>query len=117
MEFAGGVVCIGAIILIAVVVASSLISWIIRRIKRPKLKDILAEVEKSENIGSAYFCKPEEAGTYQSIHLSLTGARALAAPLFGVVFYEMFGFTLTFSLSIASLLVAIGLMLWSYRNE
>lgn len=69
------------------------------------------------NIGSAYFCKPEEAGTYQSIHLSLTGARALAAPLFGVLFYEMFGFTLTFSLAIASLLAAIGLMLWSYRNE
>ncbi len=69
------------------------------------------------NIGSAYFCKPEEAGTYQSIHLSLTGARALAAPLFGVLFYEMFGFTLTFSLAIASLLAAIGLMIWSYRNE
>ena len=69
------------------------------------------------NIGSAYFCKPEEAGTYQSIHLSLTGARALAAPLFGVLFYELFGFTLTFSLAIASLLAAIGLMIWSYRNE
>ncbi len=69
------------------------------------------------NIGSAYFCKSEEAGTYQSIHLSLTGTRALAAPLFGVLFYEMFGFTLTFSLAIASLLAAIGLMLWSYRNE
>jgi hypothetical protein len=57
MEFAGGVVCIGAIILITVVVISSFISWIIRRIKRPKLKDILAKVEKSENIGSAYFDK------------------------------------------------------------
>ena len=69
------------------------------------------------NIGSAYFCKPDEAGTYQSIHLSLTGARALVAPLIGVVFYEMFGFTLTFGLAIISLLAAIGLMLWSYRNE
>ena len=69
------------------------------------------------NIGSAYFCKPDEAGTYQSIHLSLTGARALVAPLIGVVFYEMFGFTLTFGLAIISLLAAIGLMIWSYRNE
>jgi MFS family permease len=68
------------------------------------------------NIGSSYFCEPEEAGTYQSLHLSLTGARALLAPLFGVVFYELFGFTLTFSLTIALLLVAIILMRWSYRH-
>ncbi len=69
------------------------------------------------NIGSAYFCKSEEAGTYQSLHLSLTGARAVVAPLFGVAFYEMFGFTMTFSLAIVSLLVAMGLMVWSYRHE
>jgi len=68
------------------------------------------------NIGSSYFCEPEEAGTYQSLHLSLTGARALLAPLFGVVFYELFGFTLTFSLTIALLLTAIILMRWSYRR-
>ncbi|RLD46988.1 MAG: hypothetical protein DRI88_06765 [Bacteroidetes bacterium] len=69
------------------------------------------------NIGSAYFCKPEEAGTYQSLHLSLTGTRAVVAPLFGVAFYELFGFTMTFCLAIASLLGAIGLMVWSYKNE
>ncbi len=69
------------------------------------------------NIGSSYFCQPEEAGTYQSLHLSLTGARALVAPLFGVIFYEMFGFTFTFILTIVCLLTAIGLMVWSYRNE
>ncbi len=68
------------------------------------------------NIGSSYFCEPEEAGTYQSLHLSLTGARALLAPLFGVVFYELFGFTLTFSLTIVLLLAAIVLMMWSYRH-
>jgi len=68
------------------------------------------------NIGSSYFCQPEEAGTYQSLHLSLTGARALVAPLFGVIFYEMFGFTFTFTLTIACLIAAIGLMVWSYRN-
>jgi len=74
MEFAGGVVCIAAIILIAVVVASSLISWIIRRIKRPKLKDILAEVEKSENIGSAYFDKLAMQGIKSTDSLIKKGA-------------------------------------------
>jgi len=68
------------------------------------------------NIGSAYFCKPNEAGTYQSLHLSLTGARAVFAPLVGVLFYEMFGFTATFLIAIVSLLAAIVLMLWSYRR-
>ena len=69
------------------------------------------------NIGSAYFCKPEEAGTYQSLHLSLTGARAVFAPLLGVLFYEMFGFTVTFSIAIVSLLIAMWLMRWSYKRE
>ncbi|MCF8368678.1 MAG: MFS transporter [Bacteroidales bacterium] len=67
-------------------------------------------------IGSAYFCKPEEAADYQSVHLSLTAVRALFAPLFGVFFYEMFGFTLTFVLAILSLLVAVWLMAWSNRR-
>ena len=69
------------------------------------------------NIGSAYFCKPEDAGTYQSIHLSLTGARAVFAPLLGVFFYEIFGFTITFCIAIVSLLVAIWLMRWSYKRD
>ncbi len=57
MELVGGVVCIAAIILIALALISAFISWIIRRIKRPKLKDILTQVEKSQDIGSAYFDK------------------------------------------------------------
>lgn len=68
-------------------------------------------------IGSAYFCKPEDAGDYQSVHLSLTAVRALFAPLFGVFFYELFGFAGTFLLAIGSLLIAIGLMGWSYRKD
>jgi len=67
-------------------------------------------------IGSAYFCKAEEAGDYQSVHLSLTGVRALIAPLFGVLFYELVGFTWTFLLAIVSLLVGIFIMRWSYRK-
>ncbi len=69
------------------------------------------------NIGSAYFCKPNEAGTYQSLHLSLTGLRAIAAPLLGVLFYEIFGFTITFSIAIVSLLFAMWLMRWSYLKD
>lgn len=69
------------------------------------------------NIGSAYFCKPEESGTYQSLHLSLTGVRAIFAPMMGVVFYELFGFTATFLIAIFSLLCGVALMLWSYSRE
>ena len=68
-------------------------------------------------IGSAYFCKPEEAGDYQSVHLFLTAGRALFAPLLGVFFYEMAGFTFTFSLAIVSLLPAVMLMIWSYKRD
>ena len=69
------------------------------------------------NIGSAYFCKPDESGTYQSLHLSLTGVRSIFAPITGVIFYELFGFTITFAIAIFSLLCGIMLMLWSYKRE
>lgn len=69
------------------------------------------------NIGSAYFCRSEEAGLYQEVHLSLTGLRALFAPLLGVFFYEWMGFTATFLISIFLLLVAMGFMVWSYKHE
>ena len=68
-------------------------------------------------IGSAYFCKPEEAGDYQSVHLSLTAVRAMFAPLLGVLFYELFGFTWTFLIAIISLLFGIVIMYWSYKRE
>lgn len=68
-------------------------------------------------IGSAYFCKSEEAGDYQSVHLSLTGVRAMFAPLLGVLFYEIAGFRNTFLLAIVSLLFGIAVMYWSYRKD
>jgi predicted MFS family arabinose efflux permease len=68
-------------------------------------------------IGSAYFCKPEEAGDYQSVHLSLTAVRSMFAPLLGVLFYELFGFTITFLVAIGALMIGIGVMIWSYRKE
>ncbi|PLX11427.1 MAG: hypothetical protein C0598_08190 [Marinilabiliales bacterium] len=69
------------------------------------------------NIGSAYFCEPSEAGTYQSLHLSLTGVRAIFSPLLGVLFYELLGFTITFLIAISVLLFAMWLMRWSYRRD
>lgn len=68
-------------------------------------------------IGSAYFCKPAEAGFYQSVHVSLTGIRALFAPLLGIFFYDVFGFFITFLVAIFSLLASVILMYISYRTE
>jgi Na+/melibiose symporter-like transporter len=68
------------------------------------------------SIGSAYFCAPSEAGTYQSIHLGMTALRSLFAPLLGVVFYELWGFTTAFVIAMGSLLTGVGIMLWSARH-
>ncbi len=67
-------------------------------------------------IGSAYFCPPEEAGNYQSVHLVLTAVRSLFAPFLGVAFYQAWGFTTALSISITFLIIGIGYMLWSERN-
>jgi len=69
------------------------------------------------NIGSAYFCKPEEADDYQSNHLFLTGVRSILAPILGVFFYETLGFTWTFSIGILFALLSSGIMMISYKNN
>lgn len=66
-------------------------------------------------IGSAYFCKPEEAADYQSIHLTLTGLRSFFAPLIGIVLYEWFGFFTTFMIGFAMLFIAVGINFWSLK--
>ena len=68
-------------------------------------------------IGSAYFCKKEEAALYQSVHLSLTGLRALVSFQIGIIFYEIWGFSTTFAIAIVSLAIAVGYMIWSYRID
>jgi hypothetical protein len=67
-------------------------------------------------IGSAYFCRKEEAADYQSVHLSLTGFRAIFAPLLGVFFYELIDFTGTFAIAIMALTAAILVMVLSLRR-
>jgi MFS family permease len=69
------------------------------------------------SIGSAYFCKSSDAGDYQSVHLSLTGMRALFAPTSGVIIYEWFGFFTTFIFAVIALAFAVLLMLWSYKKH
>lgn len=68
-------------------------------------------------IGSAYFCKDEEVSNYQSIHLTMTGFRGIFAPLVGIFFYELFGFTGVFLLGILSLTIAIFVMLLSIKRK
>jgi len=76
-----------------------------------------ATMALSWSIGSSYFCRSEEAGNYQSVHLTLTGIRGIFAPLIGIYFYEIFRFSGTFSIAIVFLLAAVGIMYWSYRNK
>jgi hypothetical protein len=68
-------------------------------------------------IGSAYFCKNDEVSDYQSIHLSLTGVRALFSPLIGVFILEMFSFAAVFQISILSLSIAMLIMYVSMKRE
>ncbi len=68
-------------------------------------------------IGSAYFCRNEDAGDYHAIHLFLTGIRGWIAPLFGIFFLELSGFTATFALTMGLLLAAVLMMLWSMRHD
>ncbi len=70
----------------------------------------------SWSIGSAYFCNRSEAGDYQSIHLSLTGVRAMFMPLAGIFIYDMAGFSFTFILGASFLLTGIFIMFWSYKK-
>ena len=68
------------------------------------------------NIGSAYFCKDEDAANYQAIHLTLTGYRSVFAPLLGIIFYHWLGFIGAFSIGILLVFIAISIMLWSNKK-
>ncbi len=68
-------------------------------------------------IGSSYFCKNEDAGDYQSVHLSLVGFRGLIAPVLGIYIFEMIGYAGTFAIGIVSLLFAMGMMVYSQKKH
>jgi len=67
-------------------------------------------------IGSSYFCQPDEAADYQSVHLFLTGVRALFAPIIGIQLYEWYGFSFTYAAGTVLLLIAVLLMIYSERR-
>lgn len=67
-------------------------------------------------IGSSYFCQPDEAADYQSVHLFLTGVRALFAPIIGISLYEWYGFSFTYAAGVVLLFFAILLMIYSERR-
>lgn len=68
------------------------------------------------SIGSAYFCKKEEASDYQAIHLSFTGLRSFFAPVLGLGIYRLIGFTGTFMTGVALCLIAVLISLRSYKK-
>jgi len=68
-------------------------------------------------IGSAYFCKNEEAAQYQSIHLTMTGIRSLFSFQIGIMLYQSVGYSFTFAIAALSLLIAMLLMIYSYKTD
>lgn len=68
-------------------------------------------------IGSAYFCKKEDAAQYQSIHLTLTGVRSLVSFQIGVALYQMVGYSFTFGLAAFSLMLSVLVMYFSYKRQ
>ncbi len=69
------------------------------------------------NIGSAYFCKDGDADTYQSVHLTMVGFRAVFAPIFGIWLYNYIGFSGVFALGVFLLALSIAIMFWSLKND
>jgi len=69
------------------------------------------------NIGSAYFCKNDDAGVYQSVHLTMVGVRALIAPLFGIWLYQYIGYSGVFGLGVLLLALSISVMFWSLKCD
>ncbi|WP_457553334.1 MFS transporter [Desulfobacula sp.] len=69
------------------------------------------------NIGSAYFCKDDDAGSYQSVHLSMVGLRAMIAPIFGIWLYRYIGFSGVFALGVLLLMLSIAVMFWSLKRD
>ncbi len=71
----------------------------------------------SWNIGSSFFSKnPKDSADYQSVHISLTGIRAMIAPI-GVVIYKLFGYKITFGVSIIFVILAILILKFSINKD
>ncbi len=69
----------------------------------------MAGINVSWNMSSLHFAPPGQAATYQGLHLTLTAARGLVAPLLGNLVLVYFGLTSTFLVS-AGLFALAGLL-------
>lgn len=67
-------------------------------------------------IGSAYFCKDNEVADYQSIHLTFTGVRGIFAPILGIVFYRIIGYSGVFMIGIGFVILSISVLMYSYKK-
>lgn len=71
----------------------------------------------SWNVSSAYFSKDiKTISDYQALHITLTGIRALFAPV-GVIIYKLVGFTWTFAISIVFLILALIILRFSQKHK
>ena len=59
----------------------------------------MAGIYVSWNIGSIYFAGPEEAPMFQSVHVTLTGVRAIFGPLIGFIVMKVFNYQAVFILA------------------
>jgi MFS family permease len=66
----------------------------------------MAGIYVSWNIGSIYFAGAEEAPMFQSVHVSLTGVRALFGPLIGFFVMKIFNYQAVFILASVTFLTA-----------
>lgn len=71
----------------------------------------------SWNVSSAYFSKNlKTISDYQALHITLTGIRALFAPI-GVILYKLLDFTWTFAISIVFLILALTILNYSQKRK
>ena len=69
------------------------------------------------NIGSSYFCRGEDVSTYQSVHITLTGARGAIAPLVGIGVFKSIGYMNTFFLSSFLIIFSIIILYRSMKKH
>ncbi|HBS85078.1 MAG: hypothetical protein A2W91_01190 [Bacteroidetes bacterium GWF2_38_335] len=68
------------------------------------------------SIGSAYFCKDKDAADYQSIHMSLTGIRALIFPIIGIEILKNFNYSINFISGIIFLTISCLILYYSMKK-
>lgn len=66
----------------------------------------MAGINVSWNIGSIYFAGPDEAPMFQSVHVTLTGVRAIIGPIIGFLVMKIFNYQSVFILAALTFVTA-----------